>query len=340
MSLSGWKQLECFAYWHACVVSAPHGELLWGLEPAGETKLMNVAPLYALDGEPVDWYAEVPLWGKRQVDLSAQYVGTSFYAGNPLAGRIVEKEGDFFHAYIQALAKEKESLVSLCRLYLEADVRENQPVRISSFVNLAGDMIEKLLPSLLEWRGREPEVNPVRTWLKKVRPWCELWHMGFMNARKDHPLRLVLVLKQGLSNLSEILEKGGIPHGLQELWRFVRKASSPAMFDYMLDIDVFPDGTIGDTIGIECIPKGVIWPKDQKSWLETAGYEAFIESLQAEGYADDRVRAIPAAVFTQKLSEHTTVHSRISHFKLRWKDGTPMAAKVYIQTRAMRSAVE
>lgn len=336
MSLSGWKQLECFAYWHNRVISAPYGELLWELGSVGETKLMNVAPLYVLDGEPLDWYAEVPLRGKRQVDLSAQYVGSTFYKGNLLSGRSVEKEGDFFHFYTQTLGKEKESLLSICSLYLEADVRENQTPKISSFINLAGDMVTKLLPSLLKWRGREQETSPVLTWLEKMRPWCEPWHMGFMESRKDHPLRLVLLLKQGLSDIPKILEKcGGQPLGKDHLL-FLQKLGNDTAFTYMLDLDIFPDGTLGDIVGVEFIPKDAIWPKDQKQWIETPAYQDFIASLQEEGYADERVKALPSAIFTQDLPDDITLHSRISHFKLRWKSGTPMAAKVYVQMRALR----
>lgn len=336
MSLSGWKQLECFAYWHTRVISAPYGKFLWGLGEAGETELMNVAPLYVVDRASIDWYAEVPLRGKRQVDLSAQYVGTTFYKENVLAGRSVESEGAFFHFYTQALAKEKESLPSICSLYLEADVRENQTPKISSFINLAGDMVRKLLPSLLKWRGREPETGPVLTWLEKMRPWCEPWHIGFMEARNGHPLRLVLLLKHGLSDIPVILEKGGGEPLGKAPWLLLQKLGNDTAFDYMLDLDIFPDGTLGNTVGLEFIPKDVVWPKDQKLWTETTAYQDFIGCLRAEGYADDRVKALPGAIFTQELSDHTTLHSRISHFKLRWKSGIPMAAKVYVQTRAIR----
>ena len=336
MSLSGWKQLECFAYWHTRVLSAPYGELLWELGSAGETKLMNVAPLYVLDGEPLDWYAEVPLRGKRQVDISAQYVGTTFYKGNLLAGRSVEKEGAFFHTYTQALAKEKESLLSICSLYLEADVRENQTPKISSFINIAGDMVAKLLPSLLKWRGREPEIGPVMNWLEKIRPWCEPWHIGFMEARDGTPLRLVLLMKHGLSDIPVILEKGGCKPLGKEPYLFLQKLGNDTAFDYMLDLDIFYDGTLGDTVGVEFIPKHAIWPKDQKQWIKTPTYQDFIRSLQDEGYADDRAKALPSAIFTQDLPDDTTLHSRISHFKLRWKSGIPMAAKVYVQIRSFR----
>ena len=49
MGISVRQQLEAFAYWRRQLVCAPGGQELWGLAASTEAKLMNQAPLYALD---------------------------------------------------------------------------------------------------------------------------------------------------------------------------------------------------------------------------------------------------------------------------------------------------
>ena len=206
MSISMRQQLEAFAYWRRQLVCAHGGQELWGLAASTEAKLMNQAPLYALGQERVDFYMEAPLLGRTQVDLSAQYFAEAFAEGNPLQGLPVAQEGDFFHFYAKELATCKRRLLQHCNLYLEADITAEGSPQVASFINLSGDFVQELLPSVLAYRGRLGQLQPVHVLLEKIKEWCEPWHFGFMESRDIRPLRLVLILKKGLQDLPKVLE--------------------------------------------------------------------------------------------------------------------------------------
>lgn len=340
MKLSGWKQLEGFAFWHHQVLAQPYGRELWGLGRDGEARFMNQAPLYVLDGEPLDWYAEAVLRGKPRVDLSAQYRGDTFLQGNPLAGRPVEKEGDFFHYYISSLVQKNEKLPSLCSLYLEADIGEDTSKEVASFINLAGDMVPSLLPSLLTWRERGKETESILSWLQRMQEWCEPWHIGFMESREAHPLRLVLLLHHGLEDIPSILQESGGPTLSEDGWKLLQYVDRLSTFYYMLDVDVMANGSLGQTLGVEILPQEAIWPTTQQKLMEQAAYREFTSALQEAGLADERIQALPGAVFAKPNIDGTWIYSRISHFKLRWCDGLPLPAKVYVQTRCTEGKIQ
>lgn len=336
MSINELQQLETFAYWRRRVTATEQGQALWGLRPAIEARLMNQAPLYALNGARVDLFVEATLKGAAQVDLSAQYAAELFAKNNPLAGRNVEAEGDFFHYYAGELAKLKPALLKSCALYLEADIGEEQKEQVASFINLAGDMADELLPSVLAYRGWLDRREQVTALLKKLKPWCEPWHFGFMESRREKPLRLVLILKNNLQTIEEILHLTGVPPLAQDGLRLLQNIAELNIFSYMLDLDIMPDGSVGSTIGIELLPKNAILPAWQQRLLETSEYQKFCDLLQQAELADERLEALINATFTVKNTD-TYIYSRISHFKLRWQEQRQLPAKVYVQLRSEKA---
>lgn len=333
MRTSAWQQLEAFAFWHQQALSTPQGKALWGVDRTIEERLMNQAPLYVLDRQSVDFYAEAVLLGRPRVDLSAQYRADVFYEGNPLSGRSVGKEGDFFHYYAKELEKRKPALLLQCVLYLEADIGEGTSTDVSSFVNLSGDFVADLLPLLLKYRRRSMDIPFLLDQLQRVRPWGEPWHIGFMEAREEKPLRLVLLLHHGLSDIPVILQTLGAAPLPQEGWQLLEDIDQKQLHYYMLDLDIFPDGTVGHTIGVELLIKEAKWPWEQQDLMCSENYQTFIQQLQTAGLADQRIEGIAPAVAENTFRENSVVYSRISHFKLRWQDGRALPAKVYVQIR-------
>ncbi len=333
MRTSAWQQLEAFASWHKRSLSTPQGQNLWGVDGATEERLMNQAPLYVLNGEPVDFYAEAVLSGTPRVDLSAQYSAASFVPANLLQGRSVEREGDFFHYYAKTLDKRKPALLPDCTLYLEADIGEGTSPEVSSFVNLSGDFVEEILPLLLKYRGREIEETILFAKLRQVKFYGEPWHIGFMEAREEKPLRLVLYLHHGLSDIPLILEKWNAPCLDMEAMQLLEEIDKTHLFSYMLDLDILPDGSLGPTVGVELLVNKATWPEEQQRLMQTDHFQSFIQLLLREGLSDQRIQGITPAISETIFRENSTVYSRISHFKLRWQAGLAMPAKVYVQIR-------
>lgn len=338
MSISVRQQLEAFAYWRRQLLAAPCGQNLWGLDTGTEVKLMNQAPLYALGQERVDFYLEAPLLGRTQVDLSAQYFAEAFAEGNPLQGLPVAQEGAFFHFYAKELAQLKSTLLRHCNLYLEADVASEGEPKVASFINLSGDFVQELLPSVLAYRGRLKQLAPLRTLLDKVSEWCDPWHFGFMESREEKSLRLVLLVKQGLMNLQKALASIGTSKLPQEGWELLAKIDELQIFDYILDLDVLADGSLGDTIGVELILKKAVFPASQRELVQGPQFARLCELLQGAKLADQRVEALPNSIIAAPMPTGADVYiySRISHFKLRWQQGKALPAKVYVQLRPVR----
>ena len=330
MSTNELQQLETFAYWKQRVTATEKGKTLWGLRPAVEAKLMNQAPLYALNGARVDFFAEATLNGTAQVDLSAQYAAEIFAKNNPLQGRSVEQEGDFFHYYAGELARLKPSLLKSCALYLEADIREETREQVASFINLSGTIADELLPSALAYRGWADRREQVAALLKRLKPWCEPWHFGFMESRTEKPFRLVLILKNDLQNIEELLQLVGVSPLPGDGVELLQAIAELDIFSYMLDLDILPDGSVGSTVGIELLPKKAIWPARQRLLVKTPEYERFCKLLQQAGLADERIEALTNSIFTAKNAD-VYIYSRISHFKLRWQEQRALPAKAYVQ---------
>ena len=338
MSISVRQQLEAFAYWRRQLLAAPCGQDLWGLDAGTEVKLMNQAPLYALGQERVDFYLEAPLLGRTQVDLSAQYFAEAFAEGNPLQGLPVAQEGDFFHFYAEELAGIKPALLRHCNLYLEADITAAGSPRVASFINLAGDFVQELLLSVLAYRGRLQQAEPVRQLLAQLKEWCAPWHFGFMESREEKSLRLVLLVKQGLKDLQKALASIGTPKLPQEGWELLAKIDELQIFDYILDLDVLADGSLGDTVGVELILQKAVFPASQRELVQSPKFARLCELLQEAQIADQRLAALPNSIIAAPMSTGTDVYiySRISHFKLRWRQGETMPAKVYVQLRPVQ----
>ena len=336
MSIGMRQQLEAFAYWRRQLVCAHGGQELWGLAASTEEKLMNQAPLYALGQERVDFYMEAPLLGRTQVDLSAQYFAEAFAEGNPLQGLPVAQEGDFFHFYAKELATCKRQLLQHCNLYLEADITAEGSPQVASFINLSGDFVQELLPSVLAYRGRLGQLRPVGALLEKVKEWCEPWHFGFMESRDIRPLRLVLILKQGLQDLAKVLDCIDAPPIPREGRELLEKIDALGIFKFMLDLDVLEEGSLGEIVGVELIPQEAIFPATQQQLVATPAFARLRELLEEACIADQRMEGLVNTIFAAPISADTYIYSRISHFKLRWQAGEALPAKIYLQMRPVK----
>lgn len=279
-----------------------------------------------------------PLAGADAEDLSAQYFAEAFAEGNPLQGLPVAQEGAFFHFYAKELAQLKSTLLRHCNLYLEADIASEGEPKVASFINLSGDFVQELLPSVLAYRGRLKQLAPLRTLLDKVSEWCDPWHFGFMESREEKSLRLVLLVKQGLMNLQKALASIGTSKLPQEGWELLAKIDELQIFDYILDLDVLADGSLGDTIGVELILKKAVFPASQRELVQGPQFARLCELLQGAKLADQRVEALPNSIIAAPMPTGADVYiySRISHFKLRWQQGKALPAKVYVQLRPVR----
>lgn len=176
----------------------------------------------------------------------------------------------------------------------------------------------------------------MRTLLEKVQEWCEPWHFGFMESREIRPLRLVLILKQGLKDLERVLERIAAPTIPKERRELLEQIEELRIFKFMLDVDMLEDGSLGDTVGVELIPQDAIYPATQQQLVQSEDFARLCELLQGAHVADQRMKSLPNTIMAAPISADTYIYSRISHFKLRWQAGEDMPAKVYLQMRPVK----
>lgn len=326
------QQLEGFTYWRNLLKNAQSEGLFWAQSGAQEERVMQQAAEYALEGQEVDFYAELPLKGKSGLDLSAQYFATSFVLNNPLERRPVARQGDLFHSYASRLYALRPDLVNKCNLYLEADTSTNKESS-AAFINLSGDYVEDLLPQLLEEQGRPEQYKYVQELLVKTKEYCFPWHFGFMDSRKGRPFRLVLGLSKQLKNIPKVLELVKAPALQEKDLQLLEALEQLQLFAFTLDLDLLEDGKVGPTVGLELNFAEAMTCIDQAQIIQTKAFGQFLELLEKYGVADKRIADLGKTVFTKVLRDDTFLYSRVSHFKLGWQQGKAKAAKIYLQMR-------
>ena len=140
--------------------------------------------------------------------------------------------------------------------------------------------MQELLPSVLGYRGRLGQLQPVRALLEKVKEWCEPWHFGFMESRDIRPLRLVLILKRGLQDLAKVLDCIDAPPIPREGRELLEKIDALGIFKFMLDLDVLEEGSLGEIVGVELIPQEAIFPATQQQLVATPAFASLCELLE------------------------------------------------------------
>lgn len=189
---------------------------------------------------------------------------------------------------------------------------------------------------MLAYRGRLGQLQPVHALLEKIKEWCEPWHFGFMESRDIRPLRLVLILKQGLQDLPKVLECIDAPPIPREGRELLEKIDALGIFKFMLDLDVLEEGSLGEIVGVELIPQEAIFPATQQQLVATPAFASLCELLEETSIADQRMEGLVNTIFAAPISADTYIYSRISHFKLRWQAGEALPAKVYLQMRPVK----
>lgn len=281
-------------------------------------------------------YAEMKLIGSKGIDISAEYPIYLFDGINPFKGRELEQTGEFLQWYASLLKEYNPPLMDLCYVYLEADTSQGKVDKVANFINLRGAAAFDLYSDVLKKRGQEDRIKAVGSILERVKPYMRLWHMGFMDSREENPLRLTMMNTE-IKNIDNVLKTIEILGGLclsETVIEKIRKLADIGLADFFLDFDVMPDGSIGDTVGLE-LNLMATPPMAQIKVMRGDKYKAFVSWLKEEKMADDRIDRLPAFLWgmvpEDGFQPDYFMYSTISHFKLKWHHGKAMEAKVYLQ---------
>lgn len=309
-------------------------EVILGTDPV---PMIEMAKEYDVGG-PLSYFAEAPLMGTPGLDLSVQYPAWLFENDNPLAdSELLGAEGEFLHQYAGIIKEFAPDLLEACFTHLEADTSLGSASRVATFINLPGAS-SQLLPKLMELRGESGRTEAIEKLLSSVEHTSFLWHVGFMDSREEKPIRLTLYISkpgaEGLELLKETAKTLGCKGFLRYGMRRLEQVNKFGLFSYIMDIDVMPNGTVGDVVGVELLPR------EEKSFgqqmmMATDAYKEFVALLKKWDLADSRIDCLPNAVWAQNAPDPQQpiyyMKSYISHFKLRWNKGKAMPIKVYLR---------
>lgn len=298
-------------------------------------EVINAAGIYEAQNTMVTYGAEAPLLGDPGIDLSVEYYAENFIEGNPLVNSATKEQGQLFYDYVQELLTLAPGVIRNCCLYLEADTASGDTAQTSCFVNMAGELIPKLLPGELARQGAEPLLEPVSQLLAKCKGNLGLWLVGFMKSREATPVRLSLMEKADGKLLEGLKALFGarLPKDFAEK---LQALEDLGIFRFMVDVDVLPDGSLGDTIGLEFTTLKMM-PAEQVMLMKEEPYQKMVALLKEWGVADERLDCLPSCIWSgpapDKFQAPYNMYSRLSHFKLRWRGEKMLPCKVYLQLK-------
>lgn len=323
----------CFT-WLSCLSSQEKGQALVGKVT---DRVINAAGIYEAQNTMVTYGAEAPLLGEPGVDLSVEYYAENFVNGNPLVNTATKEQGQLFYEYVQELEKLAPGVIKSCCLYLETDTASGDAAQTSCFVNMAGGLVSSLLPAQLERQGCGRLLEPVSKTLAKCGDYLGLWLLGFMKSREATPVRLSLIERSdegdGLLKGLKALFGDKLPKDFEEKLQALQNLG---IFRFMVDVDVMPDGSLGDTIGLEFTTIKMM-PSEQTMLMQEEPYQKMVAMLKEWGVADERVDCLSNCIWSglapDKFQAPYNMYSRLSHFKLRWKGEKIVPCKVYLQLK-------
>lgn len=309
------------------------------------SELSKVASMYSICDTYMDYYAEVPLCGEAGIDLSGQYCVDDFLEKNLLLHPRMLNYGEVLHNYGQLLSRLLPQVLPDCYCFLETDTASGAKDKTALFLNMTGPFVKQILPEVMKWCACEDRLENVQKVLDFLQPEMSLWHLGFMFSRTEMPIRLVLYPDSfNVQDIVQALIKMGENKQAELVERLLLTLEPLRIFDFILDIDILPDGTVGETVGLELLLKPVT-PTQQQELFRSDKWQKALELLRKEGCCDERISVLERCVFSSlapdSLQAPYQMYSRISHFKLRWRKEAQLPTKVYLQlkTRVLQSCI-
>ena len=340
-----------------CSHAARHGrdEKLFGKN----FPLARETIVHSLAGTPFSeiWF-EVPLLGAPRFDLHVCLSDETIKARKILPADLID--GDF-NAVFELYADRKK--YGGYGFALAFDISEGKTK--SHALHLLDTApfydVEKFFESVGSRKAAEHFLNFVG---HAPKDW-HVWYYGLLTARADKPLRIDFFVSRAakeayakdISLLARHLEDVGFSAVSDTFLERTRELAAMP-FAMELQFDVLADGSTDSTISTsysfgkfpkerEEIPAGDIaehmenaqvvncniTAAELKKEFSQGEIVALMEKIQSWGLADERWHLLPEATFTKRLSFggiSLDIFNRPRFIKLRYKEGKPFDAKVYL----------
>ena len=298
---------------------------------------------------------ECPLQGEAGIDFSLAYKTEDFLGTRDYTGNTGFRFARFFSLYANIVGPNKDA-------GLEFDTSDSRDLHAAVFVDMHHEQSELLLQKALAWQAETRRTPIMKSLLTKGKAMgLEPAYLGFMYSRLNSPLRLTFCIPQEILRLPdrydefayfvqnlEIAKQSDV---VQQALAMGKKQIHPLFtsnimlqdltafadmdfVDCVLDIDIMPDGRIGDTFGIE-IKLAAHTLEQQRKMLNSKEFAEFMQLLEEWNVVDRRTKCFKNCVFyaelPQALGHQEYLISMLSHFKLRYCHNKRLPAKVYLQ---------
>lgn len=264
---------------------------------------------------------ECSLLGEPGIDLSVTYPVAKFTPGclQPSFKYIEE----LCAVYLESFPKQKSNR----HFCLETDVHSGAVEKSALFLPVEKHIDKSIFQKAGIVEQGNAVINFLTTRASSYRP---NW-IGFMLSRPDTPIRVALRghPKAELTATLDYLESLGGFTIDAVLRNSVLELCKIYGCDLFVDIDIMPNGRLGPVLGLELLLP-VTKFVHQLLIITSPPAQSFMKRLVELGLADKRIYATKECIWDEVIMQKVIFVSRISHFKLRWYNGLPMPAKVYL----------
>lgn len=316
-------------------------DMLGSIVGRSKQNIMTAVDRLSLMGSEELYRLECPLKGEAGMDFALQYDTKSFFEGGIFKGRS-ERFNHFFELYARLVGPQK-------KFSLELDTLAGTGTQVAVFLDIQ-DRTDKVIEKLLSYQGENRRMPAMQRLLQNVAG-LKPKTLGFIYSRPGMPMRftfagdydslLDVVQKLDAGRQSRAMQKA-LEHSeqLREL-----QANSPivqdlrvlkglGIFNCALDVDVMPDGSVGPIYGLELTPKAST-VEEQTKLLSSQEFGSFVGLLEKGGVSDKRLYCIDKGIFEIPLPQEgcspESLYSRLASFKIRYKQGKRLPAKIFIQ---------
>lgn len=316
-------------------------DMLGPIVGRSKQNIMTAVERMSLTGSEEAYFLECPLKGEPGMDFALQYDTKSFFEGGIFKGRS-ERFNHFFELYARLVGPQK-------KFSLELDTLAGTGTQVAVFLDIQ-DRAEKVVEKLLAYQGENRRMTAMQKILQaadKLKPKT----LGFIYSRPGMPMRftfqgdydclLDFVQKLDAGRQSRAMQKA-LEHNeqLRELQanspivQDLRTLKGLGVFSVSIDVDIMPDGSVGPIYGLELVPKAKT-VEEQNKLLSSLEFGSFVSLLEQGLVTDKRLYCIDKGIFQVPLPQESGtqeyLYSRLDSFKLRYKQGKRLPAKIFIQ---------
>lgn len=292
-----------------------------------------------------EWILECPLMGGPGADFGLQYNTKHFFENSFFVGK-AERFNRFFEVYARTVGGQKTFM-------LELDTAVGSGSQMAVFLDIQ-ERAEQAIAKALSFNSEARRIAAAQKVLAAAADLQPL-NFCFIYGRANLPMRFTFKAKEShtcasiisfVEKLEESRQAKAFVKAIERneqikdlqidsaILKDLRTISQLDIFDCSINVDLFPDGKLGPIYGLdlELRRKTVA---EQEQVLSSEQFGRFYDMLSKSGVIDNRFNCINKSIFAVPLpcdnGKQEYLTSTIAGFKLRYKQGKRLPAKIFFR---------